>query len=153
QPLTLYPDTQITFDAAFTPAETGQAVFLHPFRYDPSSNLLHVVAERYDLKRNQHLGKSVLFQFDHTRKGLGLPDLGLGAAGTGYLRAEVSTDGACLALRRSDERNRLDLFDVAGGKLLFGWLPHGGKPVEWFDWLDATRLVTAGGGELTVWEI
>jgi hypothetical protein len=149
--LPLYPETHFTLDAAFTPAETGQAVFLHSFRYDPSSNMRHVVAKRYDVKRNQHLGKTALFQFDHTRKDLKVADLGV--AGTGYLHAEVSTDGARLALRRSDERNRLDLWDLAGDRHLGGWHPHGTAPVEWFDWLDASRLITAGGGEMTVWEV
>lgn len=70
------------------------------------------------------------------------------------VKADVSPDGDRLALRRSKDEKRVDVWDLAANKHLAGFEPFGGTPVEWFGFVDGDRLLTLGANaKLALWKL
>ena len=73
------------------------------------------------------------------------------------LEADFSPDGGLIAVRDPKIGKRIDVWSMAEGKHVVGWLPYekeGDVRVRWFAFLDAKHLLTLGGvGKLTLWEI
>jgi WD40 repeat protein len=76
---------------------------------------------------------------------------------THTLSADLSPDGSVLAVRDTNDPNRLDVWS-ADGKHLAGWLPYGKGAfttgASWVGFLDSQRLLTCSStGQLTLWEV
>jgi hypothetical protein len=134
----------------FSRPDVGQAAVLSVPEAAGLSARLQVRVERYDLSDGKHLGGADLFEAEFPKEIPGRPQ-------SRALDADLSPDGTLLAVREPKTGKRIDVWSMAEGKHLVGWLPYekeGDSRVHWFAFLDAKHLLTVGGvGKLTLWEI
>jgi predicted Zn finger-like uncharacterized protein len=72
--------------------------------------------------------------------------------------ADVNPDGTALVVKDLKDPRRVDVYDIAGGRHVVGWLPYetdkAAPQVAWVGFLDAQRILTANaGGAVTLWEL
>ena len=104
-----------------------------------------VRADRYDLTTGKHLGGLDLFAAE-------------AAQGQQFqLDADFSPDGAALAVKEPKDGKRVDIWSLADGKHIAGWLPfekEGDPVIRWLGFLDAQRLLTLNAaGKLILWQV
>ncbi|HBI45068.1 MAG TPA: hypothetical protein DDY78_19750, partial [Planctomycetales bacterium] len=135
----------------FSRPDIGQAAVLVVPEAAGLSARQQVRVERYDLTDGKHLGGADLFAAEFPKEMPGRPQ------STATLDADLSPDGAMIAVREPKTGKRIDVWSMAEGKHVVGWLPYekeGDGRVHWFAFLDAKHLLTLGGvGKLTLWEI
>jgi WD40 repeat protein len=128
----------------FTGADVGQAVLLRAAG-DATSTRRQLHADRYDLAGGKALGSTELFTFQ-APKNRAL-----------NLLAAVTLDGTRLLVREPRDERRVDVWSLADGKHVAGWLPaekEGDPRVQWAAFVDPGRvLVQSAAGKLTLWTV
>jgi WD40 repeat protein len=129
----------------FTAPDKAQAVVLSA---QAGKNLFaksQVRVDRYSLTTGDHLGQ--------------IDSVGSLELIAGRMTADVSPDGARLAVRDTKDRRRLDIWSVAEGKHVAAWLPYDresallGGP-EWVAFIDSRRLLTRNSaGAVVLWSL
>lgn len=129
----------------FAKPDAAKAVVLTAAQSGTSTRR-QVRAERCDLAANRNLGAVDLFVFDPPR-----------TAPTWELVADASPDGDRVVVVEPRDGRRVDVWSLADGKHVVGWLPFekdADSKVRWVGMLDATHVVTLGtAGKLALWEL
>jgi hypothetical protein len=143
-----------------TPAETaqvmftdnGQAVVLASIVTNALAQKRFIRADRYNLADGKLLSETVLFPaVDAGNQPRAVMP---GSAPPVYAAGEVSSDGTMLAVRAAKDDPRLDVWSLQDNKHLAGWLPYEGDKIEWFRFIDASRLLTmSSAGKLALWKL
>lgn len=143
-----------------TPAETaqvmftdnGQAVVLASIVTNALAQKRFIRADRYSLADGKLLSETVLFPAADAGK---QPRIVMpGSAPPVNAAGDVSADGTMLAVRATNDDPRLDVWSLQDNKHLVGWLPYDGDKIEWFRFIDASRLLTmSGNGKLALWKL
>jgi hypothetical protein len=74
------------------------------------------------------------------------------AAAPVFVVAALTADGKSLALRDPADATRVDVWDVAG-KRVIGLNPYGDAVIDWLGWSAGGRLLILGDGRLTGWDV
>ena len=145
QPISLRAKPEDIQQIVFSHADAGIAVVVDRSAPNPLSAKKQFRAERYDLLTGKLLGALELFADDKKDNAFG---------NQGQLKAELSPDGTRLAVRHAKDERRLDIWNLADGKHLVAWEPVGANKLEWFAFVDADRILTAGANnKLTLWKV
>jgi predicted Zn finger-like uncharacterized protein len=129
----------------FAAPDIGQAAVLTAAA--PSDLVLQkqVRADRYDLVTGKTLGGIDLFAAEAPQ-------------GQQFqLDADVSPDGALLAVKEPKDGKRIDVWSLADGKHLAGWIPYekdGDPVIRWVGFLGTGKVLTLNGaGKLVLWQV
>lgn len=129
----------------FSRPDVAQAAVLTAAAADNVSPRKQVRVDRYDVAGGQLLGGADLFAVEMP-KGKPL-----------NLIADLSPDGARLAIAEPRDERRVDVFSLADGKHVAGWLPYekeADPKVRWVGFLDGGKVLTLGtGGKLVLWSV
>ena len=129
----------------FSRPDVGQAVVLTAANPTALGDQKQVHVDRYDLAGGASLGGADLFAAEFPK---GRPVT---------LDADLSPDGALLAVREPKGGKRIDVWAAADGKHVVGWLPYekgGDASIRWFAFTDEKHLLTlSGAGALALWDV
>jgi hypothetical protein len=145
RPLPLRGKADDLLRIVFSSPDVGVAAVLSGVPTDELSERRKVRVDRQDLMGGKDLGGLELFNADFPK---GQP---------AQLEADLSPDGALLAVREPKAGKRIDVWSLTENKHLVGWLPcdkEADGQIRWLAFVDARRLLTLSSGQtLTLWEV
>ncbi len=130
---------------SFAGPEAGQAVVFSTIGTNAASAQKQIHIDRYDLVGAKFVNGMDLFKAE-PQQGQQL-----------QIDADVSPDGAFVAVREPHDGKRVDVWSMADNKHVVGWLPYdkeGDPLVRWVGFLDAKHVLTLNGaGKLVLWDL